>query len=258
MDEISEKIPQEVRELIDHYFNLDIGGKKVQTPYYRNKNRVRGELRVLVGKGSPAEIEEEVRIYAKLRGVDLTSLSSLEIREFMRSEAIGVDCSGYVSHILSTWVKTRGHKSLHGLIKTPPLTLFKRFLFGLRTIENISSELLTSELNCTKVDLCDVRIGDLIRLKGVKQGHHIAIIIDVTKKDGKMIEITYTHSSERYAPEEGVRIAKIKVLNQSKSLEDQKWLEEDAAGVNWTYKGYLTQKEDNGLRRLNFHRLLNA
>jgi hypothetical protein len=246
-------LPQEVQDIINHYFNLSIGGKSIKTPYYRNKTRTRGGLRVLVGKGSPNEIEDEVKIYAKLRGVDLTQLTENDMRDFMRSEGIGIDCSGYVCHIVSTWIKSHNGGSLHKLIKVPPMSFIKRIIFASRTIENISSEVLTSELNCTKVEISDVHVGDLIRLKGIKQGHHLAIIVKVDKKDDVVTMITYTHSAERYSPNDGVRVGQIEIVDQNLPLKDQRWLELDENGECWTLQGYLNQLDDNGLRRLKFH-----
>lgn len=253
-----EALPKDVQNLINGYFNLEIGGKKVAAPYYRNKARARGELRVLVGKGAPREIEEEVKIYSKLRAVDLTTLNEIAVREFMKSEGIGVDCSGYVCHILSTWLKSNDHGSLRRNITTPPLSLYRRIVFQTRTIENISADLLTSELNCTKIHLRDIQIGDLIRLKGVEQGHHVAIIVDVEKKDGQVFNLTYTHSTERFTPNDGVRVGNIRITDENKELIHQEWQEVDVNGKCWTFQGLTNQYEDNGLRRLKFHHLLNV
>ena len=176
-------VPQEVKFLINHYFNLKINGKTVKTPYHINVKHVRAELRSLVGKGSPEEIESELNIFAKLRNFNLQKASKEEIREFMQKEGIGIDCSGLVSHILNAWLKAERKGSLASNITFPKLPLFKKIAIFIRPIENINANLLTNKENTIPVELKDVQIGDLIRLKGLKRGDHIAIVIGVKEKE---------------------------------------------------------------------------
>ena len=241
------KLPKEVTKLIDDYFNLNINGKKVKTPYHINVKHTRAGLRSLVGKGTPQEIEEEVNIFAKLRNFNLEKVSENEIRQFMQKEGIGIDCSGLVSQILDTWLKSEKMGDLQSNVTFPKLSFFKRMVIKLRPIENIGANLLTNNENSTPIELENVQVGDLIRLKGIKKGHHIAIITDVNEK-----EIEYVHSTKHYGQNNGIKKGKIKILDKKKDLEHQNWLEKDEKGVCWTLKQYLKEKDDNGLRRPKF------
>lgn len=247
------KLPGAVKKIIKDYFALNIGRKKVVTPYYRNVKRIRAELRSLIGKGTPEEIEEETLIYAKLRGFNFRKNSEKEIREFMRSQGIGIDCSGFAVHLYDTWLKALKKGSLFQNLKFPKASLYRQFVRLLRPIENISADLLTNNANSEKIELKKVQIGDMIRLKGLKRGHHIAVIIEIEKfKSGKIKKIKYVHSSPRYGENNGVRYGEIKIEAIKKELKDQVWLEKDENGICWTYRELLKDYKDNGLRRPNF------
>lgn len=240
-------IPKEVKNLINHYFNLKINGKTVKTPYHINVKHVRAELRSLVGKGSPQEIEAEVNIFAKLRNFNLQKANSKEIRTFMQQEGIGIDCSGLVAHILDTWLKAENKGNLKNNLSFPKLPFLKRITISIRPIENINANLLTNKANTIPIELKEVQIGDLIRLKGIKKGDHIAIITEVSDK-----EIKYIHSTKHYGDENGIKEGIIKIKDKNTNLEEQEWLEKDKNNICWTLKQYLKEKEDNGLRRLKF------
>lgn len=245
-------LPKEVSALIKNYRELQINGTKVQTPYFRNVKRVRAELRSLVGKGTPEEIVNETLIYAKLRGFKLEGKTEKEIRQFMVGQGIGVDCSGFVSHVYDVWLKASGYKGIYSNLNFPKgRSLFNRLVTRLRPIEHIYSNLLTSSLNTTKVKLQDVQIGDMIRLKGLKHGHHIVVIIEVEQKS-----FTYVHSSEHYGEKHGVRIGTVEIVKPKGELKQQKWLEMDEKGKCPTYQQLMKDYEDNGLRRPLFHNKL--
>ncbi len=239
--------PKEVQNLINNYFNLKINGRKVKSPYHINVKHVRAELRSLVGKGTPQEIEEEVNIFAKLRNFNLEKATAKEIREFMQKEGIGIDCSGLVAHILNTWLKTEGRGSLGQNITFPKMPFLKRLVFRIRPIENINVLLLTNEENSVPVDLKDAQAGDLIKLKGLKNGEHIAIITKVEEN-----KIEYIHSTRHYGDDNGIKKGKIVITDENKGLESQKWEERDENGVCWTLKEYEKDKKGNGIKRPKF------
>lgn len=245
-------IPEEVKQLIEHYIGLDLGGKKVRTPYFRNVKRVRAELRSLVGKGTPEEIEEETMIYAKLRGFDLEHSSEKEIREFMQSQGVGADCSGFVSHILDKWLRTIGKGSVHKNLKYPKANLYRSFLRNLRPIENISADLLTNSENTEIVKLKDVKPGDLLRLKGVQRGDHVAMIYEVVRKDGVVKKFVYVHSNDSDDETNGVRFGEVIISDENKELKDQDWTETNSKGERQMLKRLEREYEDNGLRRPKF------
>lgn len=230
--------PEEVINLINQYLSLEFGSKKVRTPYFINIKHARAELRSLIGKGLPEEIKEETMIYAKLRGFNLEKSTSHEIRTFMMEQGIGVDCSGFVSHLLDTWTKGK----FKSQIKYPKESIYRKIIRSLRPIENIDANLLTNTENTEAIDFEDAQPGDLIRLKGLEQGDHVAIII---KREGNLLE--YAHSTQHYGEENGVRIGVIEIKDKK-----QEWKELDKDGISWTEKQYLKDKDDNGIRRPNF------
>lgn len=247
-----DKIPAQVQELIDQYMGLDIAGKKVQTPYYINLKKAKGQLRALVGKGTPEEIVEEVLIYARLRGFDLASATPDEIREFMIKQDIGIDCSGFVAQVLNYWLKLKGHSSLRSKISFNNASLWHKFKTALRPIENIGANRMTNNDNTTPISLNEIMPGDLIRLKGLRGGHHITVIVETTRQDNALTAFKYAHSSTHYDNKNGVKYGEVEITDINKELKDQNWKELDQKGECPTLKQLLKEYEDNGLRRLNF------
>lgn len=247
------KLPDEVQNLIDQYLSLEINGKTVKTPYYRNVKRVRAELRSLVGKGTPTEIIEETKIYAKLRGFRFRKATVDNIRKFMLSQGLGIDCSGLVAHLYDRWLLSVNKGSLYqNLTFAPNRSLYKRFVTWLRPIEHMGANLLTGRLNTDPIELCEVAPGDMIRLKGLRGGHHVALITEVTyDKDAKPEKFLYVQSTPYYGDDNGVRISEVKITDCTKSLRVQVWCDPEK-GTCPTYKQLLKDFEDNGLRRPKF------
>ena len=243
-------IPLYAQEMIDEYANLRLGGKKVTCPYFMNYKKERAGLRALIGKGDPGEIEKEVMVWAKLRDFDLERASPAKIREFMTDSHIGVDCSGFVVHVLNFWLRSEGKKRLDYYLTYKDNRIIMRIRRTIRTVENIGANTLTSEENCTKITrLNEVQPGDFIRSKAkVKNSHHIMLITKVVKNDGKVAEIEFTHSRKSDDEGSGIRRETIKVLDPKLPLEKQDWPKDrNAASM---LDGYVVDIKDNGIRRL--------
>lgn len=245
------KLPLSALQVITEYQHLPLGSKYVKCPYHINIRKERVGLRVLVGKGDPGEIVKEVKVWAKLKDFDLFKAQEDQISKFMIERSIGIDCSGFVVHVLGYWMKSEHKKRLWRSVKYPNNDILSRIRRMLRPIENLGANTLTSILNCDPVnDLNDVRPGDLLRSKGrVKNSHHISLISKVVKVDGLVKEIEYVHSQRYYDEDNGVRFGSIEIIDPHLPLEKQKWLEVKD-GKNWTLEGYLNDLEDNGIRRL--------
>ncbi|MBN2015529.1 hypothetical protein JW766_01735 [Candidatus Dojkabacteria bacterium] len=253
-----EKIPEAAQNMIDRYFNLPLNGKKVRSPYYISikKFRQRMGLRVLIGKGSPEEIVQESLIYEKLRGVDFNFMTVEEIREFLVKRRIGIDCSGFVVHVLNAWLRGKKKKNLCNYLKFPKESLYRKIARLLRPIENISAEQLTSDLNTTPVkNLNNIRTGDLIRSKLPKRSEklldrfHVMLIIEVDRTNGKVNSFKYAHSTRGYDDAHGTRTGEVIVKNASKPLCGQEWSDE-YKGRNWTKEELCADKEYGQVRRL--------
>lgn len=245
------KINKTAQELINKYYGLNLGGKSVRCPYYMNLQRSK-DLRAMVGKGTPEEIEMEARIWEKLKGVDFSQMSESEIREFLVNRGIGIDCSGFVAHVLNVLSQNALGKNLWKFLKPYNKSFLGRISYLLKPIEKLGADILTNEENAIKIEINDVRPTDLIRLKWKKKNsHHIVLITSVTKDENNNVcLIEYTHSIPFYGNESGIKTGQIRIIDINYPLEKQEWLEVDESGVNHVLEGYMIQLEDNGLRRL--------
>jgi hypothetical protein len=246
--------PKIVLNLIESYFSLRLGNSVVKTPYYINlKNKMNSgkHLRSLTGKGLPEEIVLETMIKARLRNVALTDLNTDEIRLFMQNEGIGVDCSGFVYHVLDAWSLFDNKRSIRKFLKYDN-SVRTYISVILRPSCNTSADTMTNSANTSRVRLKDVRPGDLLRLKGISRGDHIAIVTAVEMTNGHVTWFEFAQSSQQFGDDNGVRISRVLVSDDERSLLEQGWQDFDTDGVDWTYKQLEKNYEDNGLRRLKF------
>lgn len=247
----TETIPESVRNLFNQYDNLTLGNKNVTTPYYINDKR-RKDLRAMVGKGTPEEIIVEARIWEKLKGANFETMSEDQIKEFLMTKGIGVDCSGFAVHLMNAWYKEKTGRTIWSKLKPLHQSVIWKLRYTLRPAENMGAEILTDDDNALTVELNDLRPGDLIRSKAKKNnGHHVMLVSETTRDDsGNLISFKYIHSSPYFGKENGIREGEIKITDISKPLQDQDWLEADENGVKHTLEGYMVNVEDNGPRRL--------
>lgn len=243
-------IPESAEKVINEYQHLQIGSKDVVTPYFINPKSQRAGLRVMIGKGDPGEISREVNVLAQLKGIDLKKMTVDQVREFMKDQNIGIDCSGFIVHVLNYWLTQQGDKPLVHYIKFPDNTILSRIKRKLRPVERIGANLMTNSENTELVQIKNVRPGDFIRSKGPRRNaHHISLVSEVTEINGNVTEIEYVHSINGYGDENGVRFGKILINDQNDELKNQVWTEVSDER-NWTYEGLMKDYEDNGLRRL--------
>lgn len=238
-------ITDKSKEIVSSYFNLNLGGKIVPSPYYINTHKRKAELRALIGKGTAEEIIEETLIYAKIKGFNLKESDPFKIRSFMEKIGIGIDCSGFVGYILGSHINLKS-------LKFRQNSLYLSILRTIRFIQNISADDLTSELNTEIVtDLNNVKPYDLIRSHAVIEGGmHVAIITEVnTSEDGKVLDFKYVHSTRWYEEFNGVREGKIVVTNPLLDLSNQEWIDE-VRGRNYFKEEFMTNISDSGVRHL--------
>jgi len=244
------KAPDAVYDLINQYLNLKLDGKVIRCPYYINLRKERMGLRVLIGKGTPEEIIQESLIYEKLRGVDFSIMSEDEIREFLVKRHIGIECAGFVVHVLNAWLKTRNKKYIWNYLNFPKQNIYRIIARKLRPVENISAKLLTSDENTNEIrNLHNIMPGDLIRCTGIESGFHVVIIIETEKEEGKLISFKYAHSSRWYEKDHGVRIGKVKIINEKGKLWEQEWLDKHGER-NWILEELQKDKNYTSVRRL--------
>ncbi|MEI7578795.1 MAG: hypothetical protein WCJ58_02015 [bacterium] len=241
------------QKVINEFQELHFYEKKVLCPYFMNIRKQRGGLRVLVGKGDPGEIVREVIVWAKVKHFDLQKANPDQIRIFMINQNIGIDCSGFITHVINYWLHEQGDKPLiKSLVfkNNDPISRLKRLL---RPVENIGANLITAEDNCEKIEqVKDIAPGDLIRLKGrLKNSHHVMLVFSVTKENELVKEFQLVESTKDYGKGNGIRFSKVIITDQNLGLKEQTWTDIDPETQrNWTYENLLKEYEDNGIRRL--------
>jgi hypothetical protein len=245
------EIPLVAQEAISKYKNLKLGSKSVQCPYFINAKRKK-DLRALVGKGTPEEIVMEAKIWEKLTGQNFEKMSETEIKTFLTNKGLGIDCSGFVVHVLDSWYQSKHQKHIWSELKLVQGGLLSNIRYKLRPVENLGANTLTSEVNSIEIEINEVKPGDVIRSKWKKVGtHHIQLVTKVEYRENETVsQIEYTHATPYYGETSGVRVGQIKILDPQKPLFDQEWTEKDEHGVNFSFEGFMTQFEDNGLRRI--------
>lgn len=254
----SQTLSSAARTIIQQYLELPFVGKKVSTPYYNNRRKqVRGALRVLIGKGSPEDIYDEARLTALREKIDLESLTNEQIKQFLVDHNLGVDCSALVYHVLQAELIAQGKKSLKSVLLFPRTGFLRWYLTHLRPVENTNVTVLADEKNTHVVTLDQVCPGDLLVMEKTGAHHdrdHICIIHQVDREKNTPARIHYTHSFEwstdgKY--NHGVRQGYIDILDTTKNLLDQRWLEQGRENSHNETLNHASQAEIFSLRRLN-------
>ena len=250
---MTQELESTIQQKINEYTHLKLGNSQVVTPYFINDKR-RKDLRAMVGKGTPEEIIMEARIWEKLKGVHFEQMDAPSIKEFLTSRGLGIDCSGFIVHILDAYTTQTMHKHIWSLLKIQSGGLAALVRYKLRPVEQLGAGTITNADNTFEVELKDIKVMDLIRSKSIKlNGEHIMIVSKITTdQNNNVIEIEYTHSTPHYGALNGVKTGLIKVTDINKALEEQEWVEQDESGVCHTLEGYMRELNDNGIRRLKF------
>jgi hypothetical protein len=249
----TETIHSSALDVISSYQKLMLGGKFVSTPYYINANRNK-DLRAMTGKGTPSEIIMEAKIWEKLKGINFRELSEDEIKQFLMDRSLGIDCSGFVVHVMNAYSKEFYKTPIWNKLKIPAKDIFSTLKYILRPAEQLGANIITNHENTEEIEIENVKPGDLIRSKAKRNNsHHIMLVTRVSFNDsGNVQSIQYTHASPYYGMLNGVKTGDIIIRDIEKPLWDQEWTEKDEHGVNHTFEGFMTNVEDNGLRRFKF------
>ena len=248
-----------ISELTD-YLRLPNFTADVNCPYFNNRRiRLRGALRVLVGKGSPEEISEEAKLFALREKIDLTALTNDALKKFLVGHRLGTDCSGFAYHLLEAegLGKKLGNlkKHLHRPFIQNPL---RKFLVWLRPIENTGVGTFSHETNSHEIKIEDIRAGDLIIMlkTGPKRDYnHVMVITSVEGESGSPNTIHYAHSfqwSKDGQYDHGVRTGRIEITDIKKPLLEAVWVEKNATGDNNETYTHAKNAEVLVLKRLNW------
>lgn len=263
-------LSQKAENIINKYFSLpfkEIDG--VRAPYFINKRMARrGQLRGLIGKGTPEEIVEEAKIlsiqykhglFDKNGFIPKNKYVKEEarqiIRKFLIDNGIGIDCSGFVAHILTThYAETYNINLPSRLFFNSKNKWWRNLICKFRPIENISVNVLAhknnSEIICDgteAIKTCDIRPADIIVLLEINNNekrHHILII---TENKNNLIEYAHARAwncEGKYG--HGVSRGQIKIINPNGSLLEQQW--EEFGKTNEQNETYLEAKQSKILQ----------
>jgi len=160
-------------------FMLPLGGKNVPTPYRRNEYGSYQKLGPeFQGKSSPQTLTQTAKKLAKEQEFDLEKATVEQIREFLRKNQLGIDCSGFVYRMLDALVKGLGRGNLMQAA-------------GVEHVGRTNVAKLTSDELSVRVDSFNqARAGDIIRLNSGDDILHGAIILENQEN-----VLTYAHSS---------------------------------------------------------------
>ena len=231
------KLPQSALSVIDSYLKLKAAEDKyVRCPYFRNpkSGRDRWGLTAYSGKGSPQEIEDELRIIEKLEDADFSKMQESQIRDIMRKRRLGIECSGFITRILDGWTREIYKKPIYSLIKFNKGGLGKLYSM-LRPYTHIDVEILVHPDNAREIIRPqELMPGDLIRFNTTID--HV-IIVTSTERDEDLKKARYAHSILE-DDGEGIKLGSIEFVNADKNdLLSQKWSEEPQTGRVISDKG---------------------
>lgn len=261
-------------KLIEKYLNLPFDENfKVRCPYFINsKIKQRAQLRVLVGKGLPQEIMEEAKIISiqyqhglfDCEGKCLLDNLTLDetvnspsncIKKFLIDNGLGVDCSGFVSHILRAhYLETRKIDLVDKFFFVPIKDYFRYFICWLRPIENMSVKRYASNKNTNKIEnIKDILPGDLliiIETGPKKNRNHIILITESNEQSIKYVHSRTWSMEGKY--DHGVARGEIRIINPGGNILDQEWVE--FGTVNENNETYLEARDAKlfEIRRIKF------
>jgi hypothetical protein len=246
-------------DMIKQYKEFSLGNSVISLPYFNNKTTLkRAALRVEVGKGNPEEILNEVKELAIKNRVDYKNLNESELKKFLVDHGIGIDCSGFVYHILNIESQARNKGEIKDNLKFSDRTgILDKIRAKIRPAENTSVKIFANNENSRVVELRDVKPADIITLVGDEEGlmrDHILLIYKIDYENNLPKTIFYAHSIAWPTDGEyshGVSIGRIEILDINKNIRDQSWIEKEKKDFdNYTFT--KAKKSLTEIRRLNW------
>lgn len=232
------KLSTSAEKVINDYLNLpfsELSG--IRCPYFNNaKLGQRGQLKALIGKGTPTEIVDEAKIVSVQYKQNILSpeITTDDVRKFLIENNLGVDCSGFITNVMQAELADRGTNLVKQIFITPKSHILRWLISKLRPVEQISVQVLASEKNTETVnDLARISAGDMIMIlkTGPKKTRDHVLL--VTQVDNDVINYTHARawSSEgRYG--HGVSVGTITITDPNKVLLEQLWEEKGMKNEN--------------------------
>ena len=255
------KLSPSALKTIHDYLNLPFFGiSGVRCPYFNNaRARQRGQLKVLIGKGTPEEIVEEAKIISiqyRSNVFDKNGVFNAHvehpaeheqaecIRQFLVDNNLGVDCSGFVTNVLQKhFQETKDIDLARKLFVTSKKNFLRWIISRLRPVEQIGVKVYANDKNTSLViDLQKIQPADLITMlkTGPNKSHdHILLVTEI---DGNRIKYA---SGRAWSAEgkygHGVSEGVITITNPEKGLLEQVW--EEKGKINEDNESYLEAKQ---------------
>lgn len=247
-------------QIIHDYFNLPFRGiAGVRAPYFNNtRQRERGQLRALVGKGTPQEIVEEAKIISIQYHAGLFDrqgdcclydahtgkpVTPDDLRRFLIDRQLGIDCSGFVTQaLLAHFRETKGINFTKKITIIPPGKIIRRLIARLRPVENLSVAVYASDANSAPIrNIREIKPGDLVIMLKTgprRERDHILLITDVP---GDAIYYAHARAWSREGKYgHGVARGIITITKPTGALIEQTWSE--LGFVNEQNETYLEAK----------------
>jgi len=241
-----------IRKLVDEY-QLEVGGVHFWAPYWVNDPKLMGDagapnLRgAFKGKGTPEQLTLSLK--RLIAANSNRPQSAADYRSLMRAHGLGIDCSGFMYHVLSGWLRAARRPSLPRQLvvnRDDILTAMQRqksWQRGKMSEEEVRSwpqwvpmqqvcqrfhknaRMLTAVATLVHPKVVvpverakDIRPGDLIKLTSRQWGDHIAIVVE---NNGS--ELIIAESTEPEDKLGGVTYDQIQIKNPERGLEHQGW-----------------------------------
>ena len=176
-------ISQKSLDIINQYENFQVGKAICSVPYFNNNHKkLKASLAVNVGKGSPKEIHDEVEQILIKEKIDKNLLTSESLKRLLIDNDIGIDCSGFVYHVLDIKkINFPYAKGILGKIKAK-----------LSPIKNVDVQTLAHNSNSKIVPMTDAQPGDIITTFGKRD--HIVIIYKIDYENNTPKILHYVES----------------------------------------------------------------
>ncbi|MCX6716514.1 MAG: hypothetical protein NTV72_01165 [Candidatus Taylorbacteria bacterium] len=243
---IKSSISETAKKVIERYSSLLLP-IPVKCPYYNNRRgKIRGGLRALIGKGTPEEIVEEALLLALRKKISFKELNAEMMTKFLVDHFLGVDCSGFVYHVLDAEFKAKtGHHLRTHLTLAKDKNFLRKIFAKLRPAENANVREFAKDINSALVQITDVSAGDIITMThnnpDDRAYDHILLITSVetvpsgtipssSSTSQNILKIKYSHSiawPEDGKYNHGISGGIITVTDPSSPLPSALWEEKD-------------------------------
>ena len=244
--------------VINQYLNFKIGKAVCSVPYFNNKKTgSRAALRAFIGKGSPEEIAIEVETILLKNRINRELLTDHDLKKIMTDNNLGIECSGFVYHILNAHCHSTNNDSIKKHLNFPECTgLLGKIRCSFRPAENCNVATFAHDSNSQTISSAQVRPGDIITMTNgglEKIRDHILIIHQVDYLNGIPAKIHYSHSIAYPADglyNTGVRQGAIEITDINQPITAQRWTEGNDQSVDLLVQ--RAQKSKTEIRRLRF------